>query len=435
MFAGNSTGVCYVLKIDAAGNQLWGDYIDSPCLQPRELIESPYNSNELIVVGRFDNCPNVYGTDAFFMKLNANTGANISMRTINWRWDSDDWFSCIEPAFSPAGGQGYILGGWSHGHITPNPMPTNSNYTQWMCKLDQHGNIIWTTLVHPAYFPLNNINGSEITGVYERFNSGNSTYEYYGVAGNFAATNQTPPTPDNLCVYKLDDNGTVPPGMSPTEFHYFSALSPVPSAGKSFPAITGIDTGGGSDDGIQVFGTDTSRTGHTHHFVKGYFNGVSGCREVLTDIDSIKPGPDSVAFHQVTIAPLTLCLIVNLISNVVNQSSQILCYANSISGGSNARVINGVDKKTTLDFNSKVWPNPTENHLNLEFPTTLRNRSIRIKIYNNVGVKVYENYVTLETNGKLEISLKDIGLVPGLYNIYAGNGEKSANFRVLYSGY
>lgn len=77
--SGGGAGISYVMKVDAVGAQLWGRTFPNITTEARDLIESPYNSNELVVVGRTDNMNNnPTAADAFFLKLNSNNGNYIN---------------------------------------------------------------------------------------------------------------------------------------------------------------------------------------------------------------------------------------------------------------------------------------------------------------------------------------------------------------------
>jgi hypothetical protein len=66
------------MKINATVNPpavVWSNFYDASYMEPRDIIESPYNPNEVIVVGRCDLPFFAPNADAFYLNLNAVTGA------------------------------------------------------------------------------------------------------------------------------------------------------------------------------------------------------------------------------------------------------------------------------------------------------------------------------------------------------------------------
>ena len=288
---GSVNRIGYVIKVTYQGFVLWSNWYQpgSGILEPRDIIESPYTADQLIVVGRIDVLPAATAADAFFMTLGTGAGNFLSCKYYNFlSWDSDDWFSRIKKADSPTGSDGFILVGRAHGPLTP-PVSsggrlTNLFYTPWFCKLDRLGNVVWSSLIRPTvmYDVLNFSSPGEITDVYERLNQNNGQYEYYGVSGQ----DKTSAGNAKLTVYKLDDNGTK--GLlNPTEFHYSLGRQVAFPGPYTYACLTAFDDIGGNNNGFQAFGT----AGYgNHYFVKSYFNGEAGCLEILTNIDSVKQG-------------------------------------------------------------------------------------------------------------------------------------------------
>jgi hypothetical protein len=194
-----------------------------------------------------------------------------------------------------------------------------------MCRTDATGGIQWSTQIQPAAKSYTSYSGAEIAKVYERFNTNTNQYEYFGVAGSYVMPNLS--LDRNLVVFKLNENGNTT-GISPSEFHYPAAWGPL-NTPKGHCDLTGIETGGGPNDGFQAFGTGLSSTQHV--FIKSYFNGVSGCQESLTDIDSLATGPQligNLSFVQATLPPCQTQLIVSTPS----QPGGTPCVASSVPG-------------------------------------------------------------------------------------------------------
>lgn len=446
----NSGGIGYVMKVTAAGAVLWANTYGNgqmPYIEPRDLIESPYNPNELVVVGRADITPAVTGIDAFFMKLNANTGAVLFLNHYNWNGQSADWFSSIEIANSPnpAGGciggncQGYVLGGRALGPINPPPSATNARYLQMITKLDQFGGVVWSTLIKPFASVFNQLSGEEINRVQERFNAYTGTYEYYGVgranfrigAGGAIIANR------NLVVYKLDNNGQNT--LLPNEFHYFwlggNAPSSPAASPYTFSDLTLIGNGMGNNDGFQAYGTTANSA--NHYMVKAYYNGVSGviagapCFENRVNIDSVFKGVKLAGTIQPPSAPTYTCAG---FIGWVNMPRPInyACYQvppPPVPGGSNMREaeatgiasINGQNGMTT------IYPNPVNRVATISVPG-----KADIVIYNNLGQLVYAASATNTNGSELTVDFNALGLKTGFYTVQVSDGQELNNYKIIY---
>jgi hypothetical protein len=442
---GSSNGTGYVMKVTAAGAVLWANTYgngQAPYLEPRDLIESPYaspNQPELVVVGRADVTPAATGQDAFFMKLNANTGAVLFLNYYNWNMQSADWFSSIEIANSPTpiggclGGncQGYVLGGRALGPINPPPSATNARYLQMITKLDQFGGVVWSTLIKPVASMFNQLSGEEINRVRERFNFYTGTYEYYGVgranfnigAGGAVIANR------NLVVYKLDNNGQNT--LLPNEFHYNwlggnAPSSPAPNAPYTFSDLTLIGTGPGNNDGFQAYGTTANSL--NHYFVKAYYNGVSGCFERRVNIDSVFKGVNLVGTIIPPSAPTKTC--VGFIAwNPVPRPINVGCYAAAVGGGNNFResAATGIATINGQSGLASVYPNPVSQVATIAVPG-----KADIVIYNNLGQLVYTRAATDPNGSELSVDFSSLGLKPGFYTVQVKNGQEVSNHKIIY---
>ena len=431
---GSANYIGYVLKVDFTGNILWA-YWYAPAgvggyLEPRAIMESPYNTDELIIAGRIDVPGAPSAADAFFMRLSTINGAFLSCKYYNFlSWDSDDWFTCITKAASPTGSDGFFLGGRALGPVTPpttpsSPRPTNSLYVPWLCKLDRSGNVVWSSLIKPSImyaFGVWPATVPDICGVVERFNSNSGSYEYYGVSGQ---TN----IPNRLTVYKLDDNGTKGI-LSPTEFHYLDGSQQVYPGPYGNACITAIETGGGSNDGIQVFGT---RPGLSRfYFTKAYFNGHSGCRDTILDIDSVKTGPQLVGQVTIVQSNFGFCGGATLSQIPITPVQFISCYNSSLSNGSNAREALGISRSLG-DTGFEVYPNPITDRLNFSYKRTV-STSLTISIINHLGQKVWQYSESNLASPINEIDFEKLGLGAGFYSIEINCDDEKSISKVVYT--
>lgn len=453
----------YVMKVNANTNpitQVWSNFYSSHDMQPRDLIESPYTGDELIVVGRATASPtSATAEDAFFLRLSAYNGSVLSYSVYNKQFDSDEGFACIETATCTYGGSnGYVLGGWcnfdTHAYTNPCTLTYehNRSFSQWMCKLDQTGTVMWSSLIEPyaassytAYAPwpgcaqatgsFAGAPGAEISRVYERYNSNTTAFEYYGTAEQFLAPSPTAPgyaNIENLAVFKLDESGSTGT-LTPNEFHYLSAR--VPHFISSHAQITGIETNGASgDDGIQVFGTRNTAGNREHYFVKAYFNGMSGCKDTTINIDNIYQGPDSVAAPGVTVntfnhnCPFAISLNVNLLT----ATTSVACNASSLSNGSNAR--NSITT-SLINYNNEnnfiLYPNPTNNKLFIDKKGSGSNKPITATLIDNLGRKIKSFYWPNAT--EKEIELHGLDLKSGIYFLDLSSVDLTTHFKIIYN--
>ncbi len=415
----------FVAKVNAAGTQLWAwTYnVGSSWFEGRDLIESPYNSGDLVVVGRVDAFPSTpTAADCFFMILNANNGTVTSSQYYNFLgWDSDDWFSSIEPAVSSFSAQGYIIGGRCYGPTAPSsvtPRPTNQRYEQLMCKLDDQGNIIWDALIKSAAWTGSlNSSTSEVIGVYERFNSGTQEYEYYGVSGY--ELNPAAAAPQStLMVYKLNTAGLIGT-LTPTEFRYTQGSPHHPISYIGHAAITGIETGGGADDGIQAYG---SAGRGTHYFVKAYFNGTSGCNEVITDIDSVFQGLNAVGSLTIQTTAQSQCNALTITTNTPGTSPNVSCSSPTVTGGSNAKVnaqnISAYSIESMEYSDLIVYPNPVKDKLNIKFYSSNDGKNkLLVRLYDLQGRIIVTANSIRDSEGNFQIDFSQHKITSGLYRL------------------
>ena len=441
-------GASYVMKVNSAGTQLWGKQLTANgagvAMQVRDVIEAPstYYTNQIVVVGRTDVMPvNPTAADAFFLRLNSTNGNYVDGKTYNLAIigsggpmiGSDDWFSSIEIAKSTAGGvAGYILGGRA---LSGNATVYNGEYMQWMCKLQKNGSIVWSTLIKPNGRRLGFYQaGTEINRALERFNSGTNKYEYYGVAQSNYMPGGGTTTQENLAVFKLNDLGKTN-GLSPTEFHYSRAIAPRPPAGGlySYSDLSLIATVGGSaNDGIQAFGTWPVPY-QNHFFAKAYFNGKSGCKDTVVNIDSIKVGPQvQINLWAPNLANITQCNKIQIIRTAGPGAYTTLCYAPTVSGGSNARPALGVTPQAFNQSGFSLYPNPVSHSATLAIPEDVRGK-LQVTIHDALGREVQHYEVDAELNREFSIDFEALHIKDGFYTLLVKTTDTESSYKIIYN--
>ena len=432
---GNFNFQAYVIKVDlttgAFINPLWSYWYTSGLkMYSKDLIESPYNANDLIVVGKTDaNFSPSTGADAFFMKLSSTTGAVNGYNVYNKFCDGDEWFTCIEQTQSTTGGtNGYILGGRSvypfKATCNATVSGTSDGFAQWMCKLDPNGAVVWSSLIEPyasasytsaasfsAYPPLS----SDISDVAERYNFNTGKYEYFGVGGInlIPVVGGTWNLGSNLVVYKLDDYGSN--SISPNEFHYLSGIGHLSPSPLSDAQLSLIETAGGADDGIQVFGNEDG-TYKNHYMVKAYFNGESGCHDAKVNMTAIRTGPSYLASPSVTTSIYSNCSNgVSFQLNLLNISPTNFCSAVSLASGSNMKQIDLVNTKENERASNTFNVYPTETSDKVFIKTSSSQLIKKIEVYTSLGLKILSIEHKEKPNFPLSIDFEDLDVASGIY--------------------
>jgi peptidyl-prolyl cis-trans isomerase B (cyclophilin B) len=97
--------------------------------------------------------------------------------------------------------------------------------------------------------------------------------------------------------------------------------------------------------------------------------------------------------------------------------------------GTNTGIVSNVNKKQSLKID-KLFPNPTDEKLNIELSSAKHN-SITISIKDLTGKAIY-NKVETSTTGKWNLSLDTRQLSKGMYllHVFAGNDESAELFEV-----
>lgn len=424
----------YVSEFTIAGgiNPNWSNfYTCGNRLEGRDIIASPYNVNEVIVVGRVDIPTSLTAADAFFMSLDAaNSGAVNFALNYNKQYDGDDWIACIDYANDPAN-PGYIIGGHSRYPFLPTGGPGNVEFSQWMARLQPNGNTNWTTLIYPNGSSSGSLSGWEISDVFERYNTNvtPATYEYYGAAAsNFIATNSGA---DNIVVYKLDNNGSVT--LSPDEFHYQNAIGPISSAPYTRVQLTQFSNAAwANNEGLQAYGTSTSSD---HFMAKAYFNGATGC-DLSYDIFRDYPGPtvvNNITVNTSTLIPNCPTAFVLTVTVLTTPTTAVCQETTSVSYGSNLRpVATGLVKNVASANGTQILPNPVSGKATLRYAAK-EGDVVTITIHNTLGQKINAAF-TSGVAGETEFDLSQSDLPSGVYFADVKINETLSRIKFVYSG-
>jgi hypothetical protein len=223
-------------------------------------------------------------------------------------------------------------------------------------------------------------------------------------------------------VYKLDDNGSN--SLSPNEFHYTKGTGPA--------QLTAIETGGlSNNDGLQVFGTNYS--GLDHYFVKSYFNGISGCNEVIDEM-AVHPGPDSVLTPDINISDFleTCPWKFSLVTSNLTTLDNALCYTTSIPTGDNSRPLPAGVRENKISSDFSIFPNPVIKSASIKLHAS-DSEKIILELYNSLGQKLYSAIIDTEQS-ELIINMKDLNLSAGVYMLRVNIDGETNGKKFIYIG-
>lgn len=437
----NDGPVFHVMQVDGStGNQVWGATYqpNNGIIEARDIIESKFSTGgvQVAVVGTHYDANSGRGIDGFWTGINPNGAiGTINFPTVYDYNSLDNWFTCVTKAqaLTASGLQSYILGG----NITD---PGLNGVSQLVYRVGATGAAIWGSLIYPSATPTNR----EICRIYERQNpnaGAPSPNEYYCVANanySYDVNTNTPYSDDNLVVYKLDDNGDVASFKAAgalTEFHYSGLIASGPYS--TYADVTCLETGGGPNDGIQVSGTNVIPPDQSA-LVRSYFNGVNGCNQTRTDINSIQHltlnsqsiGISSSSFPQCSINNPTQFDIVLIGNGGSNLCSQVP----PVTGGSNARQGNAtglIENKQGLNI-VDLFPNPVSGKATVTIPASTEEHA-EIEIYSAIGQLVKTINFNARESQKQMIDFSELHVKAGVYFIKLKAGNTQASFKVLYA--
>lgn len=388
----------FVLKIDQAGNIIWSiitDIINPNTTSSRDwakgIVESPYTptgSQEVVVVGH--TYANGGSSDAFFLRLDATSGASLAPAYIYGTTSTFEIFDCIKISNNAASGApGFVIGG------TTDANGSSSNRDFWLLQTDDQGVPFWS---YTYDYNGGSANLDNSTDVIERLNQ-SGVYEYYlgGLTngGNLGGT--------DLVVIKTDDVGN-----AVSQFTYGSSADDIGTSLDYFD-----NTG---NDGLSVYGSfNGGGVGSMDAYqVQAYFNGISGCNEDISST-SATSGPGIINKYRDRVRSK-----LNKNSMTANSTSALdanLCFANTIAGGSNARIAPAEPKG---DKEAIVSPNPMQQgspvamvELEAETPAT-----VEITVYDMLGKQYVKGSHTLVKGvNQLPVDLSTANMAAGMYTV------------------
>jgi hypothetical protein len=187
----------YIINVDASGAILLSSfYAMGKKVMPKDLIMSPYQNDQLIVVGETEMSP--IDNQGFFMSIDAGTGMVLNSKIYGSAVEMDGFGSItIGSHVNSTNSAGFVIGGYTQ---KPNGL---LGLTAWVLKLDPFGNFIWSKIIQPSMG--NNVG---VIDILERLNTF-SDYEYYALLNSSVG----------LQVIKLSDDGSPFPISSPNSLH------------------------------------------------------------------------------------------------------------------------------------------------------------------------------------------------------------------------
>ncbi len=418
---GAYNGAMYMLSLDSTGaiiSQYVTNITSTHYLEPFDIIESPYGSNPLTIVGVSSN--NTTGLDGFFYQIPNSlptTGPTVFKTfDISNGSNNDNEFNSIVISQSGGGGSnGFLIGGLS---VSSNP---NFPGKSWMLKLDPTGTLVWNTIIEGI---TDNVNG-KAWAVVERLSTFNLIYENYGACANNSG----------ITVYKLDDLG-IPFNVNyggQDEFVFNTG-----SSGATAPvAMTFNNTGSATDEGLHVFGNLDNTSAGNHYFVESYFNGFEGCNSPLNIFaydNASSPATNNPTNLQG--ANLTFCSVFNITSANLTSYNSICGPYPSVNGGSNNKATStGIKSETNHTSLASVTPNPTNEKITFSCNLTEK-ANLKLELYNCFGqlVKKIDNESELNSGlYQFEINFNNLNIPYGVYFLKTNNNKKISNYKIIYA--
>lgn len=394
--SGNEQSELFVLRFNAGGNLVWGnlyDFINGGYEHATDIIESPYGSN-IYVTGVIDfPGTGINRNDGFVMDLDPLTGAWNG--TERYDYGTMDGIQAIAVSDDP-NQPGFVMTGYA-GEM--------GNYTKdlWALKTDAFLQPQWEFIYNDTAIGanLNNYQGIDIIG---HLNTSNQ-YDY------FIGLKQEP---TGTCLHqpmsiKLEDTGTPYFGCLYTYNHPDSSTYQLP---------INID--------ISTDPTDTAYTVYSRHLelyntrafvVKSYLNLATACSESISSANEVPMMMNRIPDISPVSAQLTPTPIFPI--NQFFDSGMQLCYATSVSNGSNLRQHVASEAITSRSEVApiQIFPNPANRLQGLTLRASApRAESATVTIVDVMGKNVFTSMVQLqEGENQVALPLAKLNLAQGTY--------------------
>lgn len=406
--AGNG-GRPIIIAINGSTNALlWSriyDFLPAGTLAKvlaNDIVASPYlptGVNELFIVGTYYD---QFGFDAgFTYRVNAGNGNPIGLLT-SFDSGANDDFKAVCVATGVGGGtNGFAITGSSN---------INGNWDAITFKTDQLGS-------GAGWLTLQDYNGGGDnfgTDIIQRQNTfGQWVYYAAGTAVNGLLGGS------DMVVFFVDDAT----GNAPREFTYGTA------ANESCEEISSFD--GIAPEGITMFGNGPGSIAADpgdEYYVKAYFNGVSGCNELLLQHGTnIYP----VGRTQFNVTRTGTVGFSNLLATIPAAANvNVLCFNIAIATGSNART---AETQETNTVTSTLYPNPVSLSapvLNLSLNSSA-DQQIEIRITDMLGREVLNQQIIVAQGESVQQIQLPSGLSAGVYNMSINGNLVNENHRFI----
>jgi hypothetical protein len=409
--AGSYDDTLYIFRVDYFGfpNKTYACYLTNSyygglSITPRAIIESPYGSKDLLIVGEIDNGQD---KDALFFQIDNNLTApvNIMAQDLQGNPNPNTEYLSITAA-DPANSTnaGFLLGGNSD---------VAGSAQAWMCKLDPSGNLIWSKIIKGNFATVN----SSVTGVSERYSAANGMFEAYGAAHS----------PQGIVTYKLDDNGGIPVSLvtgGRDEFHYNDGSTTITRP----VAMTFNNNGAPSDEGLHVYGNSEITQGG-HYLVESYFSGEGGCNNIISTIQTAQtytmwayyPVPNSIS-------PPSYCNF--SVTATPNSSYKVGCApVPSLPLPASNNRVTSIQSQEYQPNSFVISPNPSSSQFRLAC-SSLDFGSL--KITDLLGKECHFDYKPIN-NSNTEVMVQPHNWAPGVYFINFISAGRTNSAKIIYN--
>jgi hypothetical protein len=391
IIAGTNGNEIHIIKINSSGTLLNSYAFNALSgLDPWAVIESPYGSKDITIIGQIDNGSDM---DGFFYQIDQSLNPITSLK-----YDDNgafEVFASINIANSTApGSSGFIIGGNYEGASPPNqPQPL-------FIKVDQIGGIIWQNATVGTF----DSNGGPVSGVFERLNQNPTPkYEYFGVITCSLG----------IMVQRLDASGQ--PWSFSSSGVQDEYLYDITGTIAAVPVALTNNSSGVADVGIHIYGYDEG----DFYFVEAYYSGESGCGQRGFINNSTAPNSTTLTFLSSSITPAYECSVPTV--TIVNSaaSSQTCGPYTSIGGASNSRSTNLSEE--IAESKIIITPNPVEDKIRVIYSKDII-KSAKVTLLDISGKEIRTYQISDNPSTRNELEIVDLDLAPGVYFVELTNG-------------